>query len=326
MLSRVAESGYWMSRYMERAENIARFIDVNLHLSLDLPVDESHQWAPLVQVTGDRALFEERFGEPTRANVFEFLTFDETYSNSIISCFRKARENARSIREVISSELWQQANELFLTITAPGARRRALNNPNAFYTQIKEGCTLFKGLSDATMTHGEAWQFLRVGRMTERADKTSRILDVKYFMLLPEANYVGMPYDNIQWAAVLKSASALEMYRMQYHRITPEQVAEFLILNRNFPRSIRFCVATAESALRNITGAPDGSYSNEAERRIGRLTSELDYADIDEVMQRGFHEYLDAFQTKLNGVGEAVFDTFFAMRAPAQQQQQGMVR
>ncbi len=325
MLSRVAESGYWMSRYIERAENIARFIDVNLHLSLDLPIDEVNQWAPLVHVTGDRALFESQFGEPTRANVFEFLTFDETYPNSIISCFRHARENARSIREVISSELWQQANEMFLTITSPRARRHALNNPNEFYTQIKEGCTLFKGLSDATMTHDEAWQFLRVGRMTERADKTSRILDVKYFMLLPEANYVGMPYDNIQWAAVLKSASALEMYRMRYHRITPDQVAEFLILNRDFPRSIRFCVATAESALRNITGSKEGTYTNEAERRIGRLSSELEFADISEVLALGFHEYLDNFQTKLNAVGQAVHETFFAMRAPAQQQQ-GMLR
>ena len=320
MLSRVAFNAFWMSRYVERAENMARFIDVNLHLMLDLQVGEADQWAPLVKVTGDRALFEEQYDEATRENVIDFLTFDEGNPSSILSCLRQARENARSIREVISSELWQQANELYLMITSRAASRQAKTNPNEFYSLIKKGCTLFKGLSDATMTHGECWQFIRVGRMTERADKTSRMLDVKYFMLLPQTTDVGTPYDNIQWAAVLKSASALEMYRIQYHRISPASVAEFLILNRNFPRSMRFCVATAESALHNITGAPDGTYSNEAERRIGRLTSDLDFADIEEVLRGGLHEYLDGFQTKLNDVGDAIFETFFAMRAPSSRQ------
>lgn len=314
MLSRVAFNTYWMSRYMERAENIARFIDVNLHLMLDLPGDEANQWSPLVRVTGDAADFHERYDAATRENVIEFLTFDADYPNSIYSCFRQARESARTIREVISSELWQKANEMYLEITSSAARRRARQNPHEFFKVIKEGCTLFKGLSDATMTHDEAWHFVRIGRMTERADKTSRLLDVKYFILLPQVTDVGSPYDSIQWASVLKSASALEMYRMQYQRINPTSVAEFLILNRLFPRSMRFCLATAETCIHAISGTPTDSYYNSAERQIGRLTSELDYADIHEILNQGLHEYLDAFQGKLNAVGDAIFETFFATR------------
>ncbi len=314
MLSRVALTAYWMSRYMERAENVARFIDVNLHLMLDMPIDESAQWMPLVTVTGDHPIFEERYREPSRENVIEFLTFDPEYPNSIFSCLRQARENARTIRPGISSELWEQANEMYLAISSRTARRRALEHPHAFYKSIKAGATLFKGISDASMTHGEEWQFLRLGRMLERADKTSRILDVKYFILLPSKDYVGSPYDAIHWAAVLKSASALEMYRMERQRVDPNSVAEFLLLARDFPRSVRFCIATAEECLRAITGTPGGMYNNQAERLLGRLSADLDFAHIDDIIRTGLHEYVDDFQSRLNAVGNAIFDTFFATR------------
>lgn len=329
MLSRVASNVYWMSRYMERAENVARFIDVNLHLTLDLPMEHANQWHPLVTVTGDEERFAERFGDPTKENVIEFLTFDPENPNSIFSCFRKARENARTVREVISSELWRKANEMYLFMNAPSARKGALDRPYEFFQYIREGCTLFKGLSDATMTHGESWQFIRLGRMTERADKTSRIVDVKYFILLPELNYVGTPYDNIQWAAVLKSASALEMYRIEHHRITPSSVTEFLVLSRYFPRAMHFCVATAETAMHAITGTPPGTYSNPAERQLGRLCSELEFADIKEILETGLHEYIDAFQVKLNAVGGAITETFFGYmpgEEPAQSQTQSQVQ
>jgi uncharacterized alpha-E superfamily protein len=148
------------------------------------------------------------------------------------------------------------------------------------------------------------------------------MLDVKYFILLPEPNYVGSPFDNIQWAAVLKSASALEMYRMRYHRIDPMDVAEFLILDRDFPRSIRFCVATAEWALHQITGSPLDSYNNDAERLMGRLSSDLGFAKIDEIRAIGMHEYLDGVQLRLNDIGDTIYESFFAMRAPDQQQSQ----
>lgn len=313
MLSRVADSIYWMSRYTERAENVARFIDVNLHLMLDLPVESRQQWEPLVTVTGDHDLFTQKYGKATRDSVIEFLTFDYDYPNSIVACLRLARENARSIREVISSEMWESINESYLLMTSKNAKEEAIRDPHPFFTKVKMCNQHLIGIREVTMSHGEAWYFSQLGELIERADKTSRILDVKYFILLPNAEYVGTPYDNIQWAALLKSVSALEMYRKRYHRISPDQVADFLLFDREFPRAIRYCLIKAEESLHYITGSSPGTFSNEAERRLGRLRAEIDYADIKEAFEVGLHSYLDSFQMKLNTVGNAIFNTFFAL-------------
>lgn len=317
MLSRVARNLYWMSRSIERAENIARFVDVNMHLLMDLPVEETNQWESLIAVSGDKELFDQRYGKATAENVIEFLTFDTEYSNSLYCCLQNARENARTVRECISSELWRRINDMYLQLGAPGVKRRALAEPNPFYNSIKDGCMLLQGLSNATMTHGEAWYFMRLGESIERADKTSRILDVKYFILLPDPNYVNTAYDNIQWAAVLKSVSALEMFRLQYRRIAPKTVAEFLILNPEFPRAIRHCVARAEGSLHEISGSTPGNFTNAAERNLGRLSSELSYADIDEILNTGLHEYIDHIQAKLNTAGATIEETFFGRRPVA---------
>ena len=317
MLSRVADSIYWMSRYIERAENIARFIDVNLRLMLDIPIEVQQQWQPLVIVTGDQDLFTQHYGEATSDTVIQFLTFDSNYPNSIVSCLRSARENARSIREVISSEMWQSVNELYLLVASREAKRRAFDEPHAFFTEVKLNSQRFIGITEGTMSHGEGWQFLRLAVMIERAEKTSRILDMKYFLLLPRAEHVGTTHDNIQLSAVLKSASALEMYRKRFHRILRKQVADFLIFDHHFPRSIHHCLVQAEEALHQITSSPLGTFSNEAERRLGRLRAELDYADINEVYEQGLHKYLDSLQLKLNAVGDAIHNTFFALWPPS---------
>jgi uncharacterized alpha-E superfamily protein len=316
MLSRVAESLYWMSRYIERAENIARFIDVNLHLILDIPIGMRQQWEPLITVTGDGDIFAERYKEAKLDTVIEFLTFDKEYANSILGCLISARENARSIREVISSEMWESINDFYLLVASKSSRTDALDNPHTFFSQIKMGSQKFIGISEVTMSHGEGWHFLQLGNLVERADKTSRILDVKYFILLPGAEYIGTPYDNIQWTAVLKSASALEMYRKRFHRIIPSQVADFLIFDGEFPRAIRYCVVKADESLHVITGSQPGTFLNEAERRLGRLRAEIDYSTVDEVLDIGLHQYLDSFQAKLNIVDNAIFNTFFALRPP----------
>ncbi len=314
MLSRVAKNLYWMSRNIERADNIARFVDVNLHLLMDLPVEEINQWESLIAITGDKELFDKRYGAATSENVIEFLTFDKEYHNSLYCCLQNARENARTVREGISSELWRKINEMYLDLGAPGMKRKAQAEPNRFYSSIKDGCTLLQGLSEGTMTHGEAWHFMRLGQAMERADKTSRILDVKYFILLPDAGYVNTPYDNIQWAAVLKSVSALEMFRLEYRRIAPRSVAEFLLLNQGFPRAFRFCIARAERCLHEISGSADGNYANPAERCLGRLSSVLSYTDIDEILAQGLHEYIDGLQLQLNTAGAAIGETFFGHR------------
>ncbi len=316
MLSRVADAIYWLNRYVERAENTARFIDANLTLILDTPVGIAHQWEPLVITTGDHRAFWARYGEANKENVRQFLTFDRDNANSILSCLWMARENARSIREVISSEMWQQINEFYYMVkeTSP---EKSLVELSDFYTEVKRCSHLFAGLMDATMSHNEGWHFGLIGRLLERADKTSRILDVKYFILLPSAQDVGTTLDEIQWMALLKSASAYEMYRKQIsrHRITPHGVAEFLLLDREFPRAVRSCLLRSERSLHQINGTSPGIWRDPAERALGRLRSELDYLTIDDVIQQGLHEFVDHLQEQLNGVGEKFYQTYFSLES-----------
>lgn len=316
MLSRVADAIYWMNRYIERAENVARFIDANFQMILDLPLADGEQWRPLVNTTGDHELFDQLYGEPSRDNVIEFLTFERDNPNAILSCLRAARENARSVREYISSEMWQQVNAFYLDLREAQQKGAAIDLPHQFFVDIMTACQTFVGVADNSMSHGEGWHFGRLGCMLERADKTSRILDVKYFILLPSVDYVGSPYDSILWAALLRSASAFEMYRKQYGRIDPEHIAEFLLLDRKFPRSVHFCLITARGSLSQITGSPKGSFANLAEQVLGRMLAEMDYTTVKEVLCGGLHEYLDATQNRINRVGQAVEETFFSSRPP----------
>jgi len=314
MLSRVANAIYWMCRYIERAENVARFISVNLNLLLDMPSEKGKHWEPLVMTTGDQAMFEKKYPDYVQDAVIRFLTFDREYPNSILSCLVAARENGRSIREIISSEMWEHLNNFYLELADARSPAMALEDPHRFYKIIQMRSHLFTGLMDSTMSHGEAWNFARIGMMLEREDKTSRILDVKYFMLLPHADLVNSPIDNIQWTAVLKSASAFEMFRKEHHHITPRKVAGFLIFDAQFPRSFRHCISKADVCLHRITGSPPGSATNAAEKRLGRLKADLEYTDIDEVIDHGMHEYLDNLQTRLNYVDEAIGTTFFNIK------------
>jgi uncharacterized alpha-E superfamily protein len=312
MLSRVADSIYWLNRYIERAENVARFIDVNLNLMLDLPTEVSPQWKPLISVTGDLEQFNHHYKQVNSDNVIQFLSFDQDYENSIIACLQKARENARSIREVISSEMWEEVNSFYLMIQE-AATAKSFSTLPKFFSQVKMASHRFAGVMDATMSHNEGWHFGQMGRLLERADKTARILDVKYFLLLPSAEWVGTPLDRLQWMSLLKSASAYEMYRKCQHYITPSSVAKFLILDRNFPRSIHFCLWQTENCLHEITQTPRGHWCNGAERALGRLCSQLGYLMIEDIIQSGLHEFLDQMQSSLNQVGKEIHAAFFAL-------------
>jgi len=299
---------------MERADNVARFIDVNLQMILDLPSGSQEQWHPLVSISGGDAAFSSKYPVATRDNVIKFLTFDEDNPSSIVSCLRAARENARTIRESISPEMWEQVNTFYLMVNAAAANERLRTSSSSFFSEVKKASQLFHGITDATMLHGEVWHFYRMGRLLERADKTSRLLDVKYFMLLPSVADVGSPLDDIQWAAVLRSASALEMYRKRHGHIAPEQIINFLVLDHEFPRSIHYCLTNANDSLHAISGTPIGMYRNTAEQLLGQLRAELAYSDTLQIVTRGLHEFLDGFQTRLNLVDQCIFDTFFALR------------
>jgi uncharacterized alpha-E superfamily protein len=316
MLSRVADSIYWLNRYVERAENIARFVDVNLNLLLDAPLGSNQQWEPIVATTGDLELFRSRYDQATADNVVQFLTFDATYPSSILSCLQAARENARSIREVISSEMWEHINAFYLMVTEAAQSETVLELPK-FFAEVKMASHLFAGVMSATMSHNEGWHFGRVGRLLERADKTARILDVKYFILLPSGGQMGTTLDELQWIALLKSTSGYEMYRKSRHRISPHDVAQFLIFERDFPRSIQFCLIQSEKSLFHITGGSPGRWGNSAERNLGKLRSQIDFMTIEEIMQGGLHEFLDETEVQINEVGECIFQKFFDIQAVA---------
>jgi uncharacterized alpha-E superfamily protein len=313
LLSRVADSVYWMARYIERAENVARFIDVNLHLQLDLPLAPAYQWQPLIETTGDTEAFSKRYGTATECNVIQFLAFDDENPNSIFSCIRSARENARSIRETISSEMWEQLNSIYLQIQGYRSAER-LEALSEVLRGLRMACHMFQGITDATMSHNEAWHFLRLGRMIERADKTSRILDVKYFILLPSTRSVDTPYDDLHWSAVLKSVSGFEMYRKKHGRIAPRNIVELLIMDREFPRAILFCIIRANESLHAITGTSLASTEVRSEELMKSLTDELNTATVDMIIRGGLHEYLDRLQTKMNAVGEGLLQDFFVWR------------
>lgn len=311
LLSRVADSVYWMARYMERAENVARFIGVNLNLQIDLPLDPAQQWQPLIDTSGDTKTFAARYPEANQDSVIQFLTYDAENPNSIFCSLRAARENARSVRETISSEMWAQINSMYLKMQSERTLPEPERLPEVF-REIRLGCHLFQGVMDATMTHNEAWHFARLGRKLERADKTSRILDVKYFILLPSARDVGTPYDDIHWAAVLKSVSAFEMYRKKYGRLTPRDIVDFLVMDRDFPRSIHYCIRSADQSIHAITGTPAGAFAWPSERLAGLLRAELDFTSVDQIIRDGLHGYLDVLQGKMNAIDAGLSQDFFA--------------
>ena len=315
MLSRVAESIYWMSRYIERAENMARIADVNEHLMLDLPPGLPPQWAPLVAITGDESAFDSRYSAADQDEVYWFLTFDAANPNSILSSLRAARENARSIREIISSAIWAEINEAYLYVEHHAKARAAPDH--AFLRNVIRASHSVEGATNATLSHAEAFHFSRIGRLTERADQTTRFVDIRYFTLLPSPHEVDTPTDDLHWTAVLQSASALEMYRQRHGMVQMRGAVEFLLVDPDFPRSVRNCVSRASESLRAITGTRPGTYRNAAERRLGRLAAELDYTSIEEVIIDGLHEFLDSTQAKLNACGASLRDSFFAPRLTA---------
>jgi uncharacterized alpha-E superfamily protein len=322
MLSRVADALYWMCRYAERAENVARFLDVSLQVTLDLPDSHGDPWAGIIAATGEEESFEAQYGAPTRDTIVRFLTVDPDSENSIVSCARLARDNARSIRESISSETWEQVNKWYLLVRDAAGSEAIVEDPHDFLAAVKEASHLFVGVTYLTMTHGEGWHFGRLGRLLERADQTSRIVDAKQALLMARLPDVGASLDEILLAALLRSVSALEMYRKRYGRLDHTAVLEFLMLDKQFPRSIRHCLDTAQTSLRAITSTPSHASGTRPERLLGRLAAEYEYAIVDEIVAEGLHEHLDQLQSKLNDVGAAVYGTFFAARQePATQEQ-----
>lgn len=315
MLARVADSCFWLSRYLERAETLARLLDVNMQLMLDIedptPNSDQQHWQPILATLEDQELFSKLHEQVTPDAVMAFVTFEKKNPNSIFSCLASARENARTVREQISSEMWEQLNRTFLYFRDGHARIDFQESPIDFYRRLVDMFHAFQGTTDATMSHGEGWDFLQLGKYLERADSTSRVLDIKYHILLPHGESVGGHVDITQWMAVLRSCSGMEAYLKEYvGQVTAWKVAEFLILNDNFPRSIHFCVDKLDRSLRRLTGCEKGNFVNEAERLCGMLRSNLDYITISSVFDSGLHQFLDSIQLKLIEIAAAVTNTY----------------
>lgn len=312
MLSRVAESLYWMQRYRERAENTARLVDASMHLNIDAPGDDQAQWFPVVATTGDHELFEKLYGLATEEKVLRFLTFDERNPNSILNCILRSRENARSIRPIITSEMWNELNAAHVFVQKTALSCGGGKPGREFYDQIRKSCQLFTGIMDTTLSHNEAWHFGRLGNLVERADQTSRILDVKYFILLPSPEHVGTSYDDIQWTALLQSVGALEMYRRVQNSVQHMHVVQFLILNREFPRSIYSCLFRAEQSLRQILGGQTTNCMSYA--GVSALCKKLSSITVAQIIKEGLHEFLDGLQSQIIEIHKHITNDFFAMR------------
>jgi uncharacterized alpha-E superfamily protein len=316
MLSRVAHSLYWMARYIERAENIARLVDVNLQLLLDLRnLDEkrlAEHWLPIVQATGEESAFFKLHSRATGQAVTEFLVFQNENPNSIVQCICQARENARMVRDQITQELWEELNRLYLFVRSAQARKVWERSPSEFFQEIKAGSLHLTGIASATLLHDEGWWFVQTGQFIERADKTTRILDVRYKMLPERGAPKGVSQtEALEWSTVLHSCSAWDAYKTFYGAdVRPLLIAEFLLLNDNFPRSLRFCVSELNRAIRRISGVAEGHFCNNAEKLTGRFLAELQFSTVEEIFDQGLHRYLDEAQTKLNNIGEALFRAY----------------
>ncbi len=315
MLSRVANTLYWMVRYVERADNLARLIDVNQQLLLDSERLDSERlrafWQPIILSTGEEDLFGALYDEAGSSEVIRFLTDDTRNPNSITSCIGLARENARTVRDQLSDDLWESLNALYLFTRSPEASHLIASDPPRYYENIRRSSETFLGIAASTLSRDEAWEFMDLGRHLERADKTTRFLDVSSY--LPGGEMGAAAPAGLHWSAILRSCGALGAFRALNRDINSHSVVDFLVFSRDFPRSVRFCIEKADVSLHRISGTPRGTFSNDAERATGRLLAELNFSTADDALSAGLHEYLDSLQTRFNRIGEAIFESYVLM-------------
>jgi uncharacterized alpha-E superfamily protein len=325
MLSRTADCLYWMARYTERAENTARMLDVNHQTSLlPQPAEFLEQsWKKLLTISKLEDAFLSKYDVINRENVLDFMIYETSNPSSIVSCLFAARENARVIRGKITSEVWETQNTTWLELQRIlEARHQA--DPSRLLEWVKHRCHLFRGVLYGTMLKNEAFYFISVGTLLERADNTARILQTKYEdqASLKELNLnkgsdegtAGNFFDFYHWAALLRSVSAFEIYRQIYSdQVTPKQVAQLLIFNKQMPRSLVSCV----NELIPLISEVKNQQSKEIERLLGKLKASLDYSDIDEVFEQGLEEFIDSFLERINHVADEFSSAYLIPLAAA---------
>jgi uncharacterized alpha-E superfamily protein len=316
MLSRTADHLFWMARYMERAENTARMLDVNYQTSMLPQSAESAEqgWRGLLTLSELSIDYAKRYGAIDAAAVMDFMVRDERNPSSIACCLRAARENARAVRGAITTELWETTNQTWLEfkrLMSAGALRR---DPSDLFEWVKFRSHLSRGVAVGTMLQDEAFHFVRIGSFLERADNTARLLDVKfqgrgdeYHGRSEASEREGTDFDFYHWSALLRSVSAFEVYRQVYRNvITPEKVADLLILRPDMPRSLAACMNEVVHNLDLVAN----QQSAETQRRAGRLQSELQYARIDEILATGLHAFLTQFLDRVGELGAGISRDF----------------
>ncbi len=311
MLSRIADSLFWLARYIERAEETARILDVNYHMMLEQSYHSAElRWDPLVLMAGEEQRFWQFYKEATSQTVVDFLAFRPDNPSSVVQCITKARENARTIRDRISREMWEDINGLYYAVTQFDPQAEIAAGPHRFCETVRFGSHRFHGVAEATLPHDEGWQFLKIGWFLERAEMTARLVDVQYQNLVEPKPATGEG-DTHLWMAVLKSVGAYETYRRQYHSaIDPQKVAEMLILHPQHPRSIRFSITEVQAGLRKISGTGAGSYANEAERLTGKVLESLRYDKIEDIFRRGLHSYMGDILKGCHAIHEDIARTY----------------
>lgn len=310
MLKRIASHLFWTARQLERAEWRARLVDVHYHLLIESPPHATEPWAPLLAITGEREPFAARFAEADERSVLDFFTFDGENPSSIRRCIYAARDNARALRHRISSELWLELNTLYLDAQGWSPDQLEQGGVFGFFADLKDRFYRIAGIVRGTLPRDLGYEFMSVGELLERNENVARLLDVKYHYLLPRVEEVGGPIDLLQWAAVLRSASALEPYRRAYgNAIAVERVVELLLFDPTFPRSARFCVDRLGDALRRIGGAGPGTFPPRA-LPTERLATMLDDGSAADVLAGGLHGFLLEIQDECARVGTAVFDEY----------------
>ncbi len=319
LLSRYAEAIYWMARYVERAENLARILDVQESFSRDSR--GSHNWSSVVALNADDAAFYARRAEPSTEAVLDFYILDESHPGSLVSIVRAARENARTLRPLISTEMWINLNTFYNRMRSLRSEDVAEERLARLCATVKEACQTHTGITEGTFYRDEGWYFYQMGRMIERADQTTRLVDVKYHLLLPSPADVGTPLDISQWNALLRSAAAYHAFRrMHPSGMTPASVSHFLLFNPFFPRSLLACTEALDDTLTQLRSTYGLRGGRSALETLDELRAVLRDSTIDAVMRKGLHEFLDWMQTRLIEVSLALGEDFFGYPPAAQAQ------
>jgi uncharacterized alpha-E superfamily protein len=312
MLSRIADSLYWMARNLERADDSARILDINVlyMLEADEGTTEEGQWKPLLNILDANDVYRERYkdGVISVQRVIQFLTQDKSNASSIYNSLRVARENARVVRDRISGEMWESINQFWLEVDKHLKVTLQPWRAAEFYAYVHREVALFFGLTQATMMRGESYGFTVLGSLQERADMTARILDVRYHLLLPDVSLVGSPLDYYQWGALLKSLSGFDAYRRLYHEgIRPIDVVNFAILNPDFPRSLAYCVENMGRTLERIGLRPDTLVAD----GLQALRAHLADTSPKAILDQGLHEYVEQFLVLLAQFTQALHGDYF---------------